>query len=182
MTSLKSVSIFLIVFVISVASGCTNHSTKAPDVTASIRQALDQAGLKDVSVSQDRDKNLITLTGKVANDNDKMQAESIARSIAGTQVVSNQISVRPPGQESTAKKVESDLDKGIEKNLDAVLVQHRLAKDVRNDVNNGVVTLKGSVRSQSQRATVEKLAAQVPNVKQVVNELEVKNQKATSSR
>ena len=82
MTSLNSVSIFLVVFVISVASGCTNQSTKAPDVTASIRQALDQAGLKDVSVSQDRDKNLITLTGKVASDNDKMQAESIARSIA----------------------------------------------------------------------------------------------------
>ena len=92
----------LMVFVISVASGCTNHSTKAPDVTAGVRQALDQAGLKDVSVSQDRDKNLITLTGKVAGDNDKVQAESIARSIAGTQVVSNQISVRPPGAESTA--------------------------------------------------------------------------------
>jgi hyperosmotically inducible protein len=182
MTSLKSVSILVIVFVISVASGCASNSTKAPDVTASIRQALDQAGLKDVSVSQDRDKNLITLTGKVANDNDKLQAESIARSMARTQVVSNQISVRPPGEESIAKKVESDLDKGIEKNLDAVLVQHRLTKDVRYEVNNGVVTLKGSVRSQSQRATVEKLAAQVPNVKQVVNELEVKNQKATSSR
>lgn len=182
MTSLKSVSILLIVFVIAVASGCTSNSTKAPDVTASIRQALDQAGLKDVSVSQDRDKNLITLTGKVANDNDKLQAESIARSMARTQVVSNQISVRPPGEESTAKKVESDLDKGIEKNLDAVLVQHGLTKDVRYEVNNEVVTLKGTVRSQSQRATVEKLAAQVPNVKQVVNELEVKNQKATSSR
>jgi osmotically-inducible protein OsmY len=57
-----------------------------------------------------------------------------------------------------------------------------LTKDVRYDVNNGVVTLKGTVRSQSQRATVGRLAAQVPNVKQVVNELEVKNQKATSSR
>jgi osmotically-inducible protein OsmY len=133
-------------------------------------------------VSQDRDKNLITLTGKVVGDNDKRQAESIARSIAGTQVVSNQISVRPPGEESTAKRVESDLDKGIEKNLDAMLVQHRLNKDVRYDVNNAVVTLKGSVRSQSQRATIEKLAAAVPNVKQVVNELEVNNQKATSSR
>ena len=116
---------------ISVASGCANNSAKAPDVTPSIRQALDQAGVKDVSVSQDRDKNLITLTGKVASDNDKLQAESIARSIVGTQVVSNQISVRPPGEKSTAKKVESDLDKGIEKNLDAMLVQHRLNKDVR---------------------------------------------------
>jgi osmotically-inducible protein OsmY len=78
--------------------------------------------------------------------------------------------------------VDSYLDKGIENNLDAMLVQHRLNKDVRYDVNNGVVTLKGNVRSESQRASVEKLAAQVPNVKQVVNELEVKNQKATSSR
>jgi osmotically-inducible protein OsmY len=136
MPSLKSVSIFLVVFVISVASGCTNNSTPAPDVRASIRQALDQAGLKDVSADQDRDKNLITLTGKVVHHNDKMQAESIARSIAGTQVVSNQISVRPPGEESRAKKVESDPDQGIEKNLDAMLVQHRLNKDVRYDVNN----------------------------------------------
>ncbi len=41
---------------------------------------------------------------------------------------------------------------------------------------------RASRNIQSQRATVEKLAAQVPNVKQVVNELEVKNQEATSSR
>lgn len=149
MTSLKSVSIFLIAFVISVGSGCTNNSTKAPDVTASIRQAIDQAGLKDVSVSQDRDKNLITLTGKVASDNDKLAAESIARSIAGTQVVCNQISVRPPEEESTAKKVESDLDQGIENNLDAMLVQNGVNKDVRYDVNHGVVTLKGSVSDRS---------------------------------
>jgi len=39
---------------------------------------------------------------------------------------------------------------------------------------------RASRNVQSQRATVEKLAAQVPNVKQVVNELEVKNQEATS--
>ena len=36
--------------------------------------------------------------------------------------------------------------------------------------------------SQSQRASVQKLAEQVPNVKQVVNELEVTHQKATASR
>jgi len=45
-----------------------------------------------------------------------------------------------------------------------------------------VVTLKGNVPSQGQPATVEKLAQQVPNVKQVVNELEVKNQRATSTK
>ena len=63
-----------------------------------------------------------------------------------------------------------------------MLVQHRLKNDVRYDVNNGVVTLKGTVPSQDRRASVQKLAAQVPNVKQVVNELEVKHQRASSSK
>ena len=80
------------------------------------------------------------------------------------------------------KKVDSDLDSGIDKNLEAMLVQHRLKRDVKYDVTNGVVTLKGDVPSQAQRASVEKLAQHVPNVKQVVNELEVKLQKATSTK
>jgi osmotically-inducible protein OsmY len=49
-------------------------------------------------------------------------------------------------------------------------------------VKNGVVTLKGDVASQGRRAQVEKLVTAVPNVKQVVNELEVKSQKASSSK
>ena len=176
----KALPVLVVIFAMTFALACTNKA-KAPDVSASIRQALDQAGLRDVSVSQDRDKNVVTLTGNVATDNERTQAESIARSIAGTQVVANEVGVRPAGDERTAKKVNSDLDKGIDKNLEAALVQRKLNHDVRWDVKNGVVTLKGNVTSQSQRAVVEKMAAQVPNVKQVVNELEVKDQKATST-
>ncbi len=73
------------------------------------------------------------------------------------------------------------MDKAIEKNLDAALVKSKLQKNVRYDVKNGVVTLKGDVKSQSRRSQVEKVASGVPNVKQVVNELEVKGQKASSS-
>jgi len=162
-------------------AACSDTPTKSPDVTDNLRRSLDQAGLKDVSVSQDRDKGVVTLTGTAASENDKSQAESIAKSIAGRQVVSDQIAVRPPGDESTAKKVDSDLDKGIEKNFDAVLVQHKLDSAVKYDVKNGVVTLTGHVNSQSRRAWLEKLATGVPNVRQVVNELEVKDQKASSS-
>lgn len=162
-------------------SACSDAQTKSPEVTASIRQSLDQAGLKDVSVSQDREKGVVTLTGTVTSDAEKSQAGMIASSTAPTQVVSNQIAVRPPGEESVAKKVDSDLDKGIEKNVDAELVKLRLQHDVKYDVKNGVVTLKGSVNSQSKRALVEKVTKNVPNVQQVVNEVEVKNQKATSS-
>jgi hyperosmotically inducible protein len=162
-------------------AGCS-ETTKSPDVTDNIRKSLDQAGYKDVSVSQDRDKGVVTLTGTVPTESDKTQAEAIAKSGAGSQVVADQVAVRPPGNESEAKTVDSDLDKGIEKNFDAVLVRDKLKKDVKYDVKNGVVTLTGEVRSQARRAQVEKLATTVPNVKQVVNELEVKDQKASSSR
>lgn len=160
--------------------GCSN-TPKSQDVTDSVRKSLDQAGYKDVSVSQDRDKGVVTLTGTTNSEADKAQAESIAKSLAGSQVVADEIAVRPRGDEGIAKKVDSDLDSAIEKNLDAALVRRKLDKGVKYSVRSGVVTLTGEVHSQSRRAQVERVAKDVPNVKQVVNELEVKNQKATSS-
>ena len=103
------------------------------------------------------------------------------RSVAGTQVVANEIAVRPAGEEGSARKVQSDLDQAIDKNLEAKLVELNLKHDIRYDVKNGVVTLKGDVPSQTQRTSVEKIASDVPNVRQVVNKLEVKNQRATST-
>ena len=160
--------------------GCSD-TNKSPDVSDNIRKSLYQAGYKDVSVSQDRDKGVVTLTGTVPADSDKSQAMSIAQSIASSEVVSNQIAVHPVGNESTAKTVDSDMDKAIDKLLDAKLAQLHMKHDVSYDVKNGVVTLTGKVSSQSKRAMVEKTAATVPNVKQVVNELEVKGQRATTT-
>jgi len=162
-------------------AGCSTPS-KAPDVTGAVRDSLNQAGLKDVSVSQDRDKGVVTLKGNVAADSDKARAESIAKSIAVSQVVANEIAVLPPGVESEAKTINKDRDEGIKKNLDAALVQQSLNHDVAYSVNNGVVTLTGDVNSQATRAAAQQIAAGVPYVAQVVNKLEVKNQKATSTR
>ncbi len=171
----------LAVAVVGTLAGCSTTSTKAPDVADSLRTSLDQAGLKDVSASQDRDKGVVTLTGHVAADGDKAQAESIARSIAGAEVVSNQIAVVPPGAENEAKAINSDLDKGIESNLDAALVENKLHDSVKYEVKNNVVTLTGEVDSQSKRARAQNVASAVLNVQQVVNELQVKKQKASSS-
>jgi hyperosmotically inducible protein len=172
----------LIPLVVGSLVGCSRTSEKSPDVSDSIRRSLDQSGLKDVSVSQDRDKGVITLGGNVPVDSDKSQAESIAKSIAAGEVVSDQIAVLPAGAESESKTVNSDLDKAIDKNLDAALIQDKLHKGVKYDVKNGVVTLTGEVNSESKRAQVQKVASTVPNVQQVVNELEVKGRKASSMR
>jgi hyperosmotically inducible protein len=161
---------------------CSGTPAKSPDVSDSIRKSLDEAGLKDVSVSEDRDKGVVTLGGQVPNDNDKMQAETLAKSLAGTQVVADQIAMLPPGLEKEAKAVNSDLDEGIEKNLDAALIRSNLHKTVKYEVKNGVVTLTGEVNSQNKRASAEKVATSVPNVQQVVNNLQIKDQKASSSQ
>jgi osmotically-inducible protein OsmY len=182
MKTLKLCLSLLALLVVGTLVSCSGTATQSPDVSDSIRKSLDQAGLKDVTVSQDRAKGVVTLGGHVAADADKTQAESIAKSIATAQVVANQISVLPPGVESEAKAVNSDLDKGIENNLDAALIQNGLQKSVKYDVKNGVVTLTGEVNSQSKRRQAADIASSVPNVQQVVNNLQIKNQKATSSK
>jgi hyperosmotically inducible protein len=171
----------LALLAVGTLAGCSATSAKSPDVSDSIRKSLDQAGLKDVSVSQDRDKGVVTLGGQVATDNDKSQAESVAKSFAGAQVVADQIAVIPVGAEKETKTMNSDLDEGIRNNLDAALIQNRLHESVKYEVKSGVVTLTGEVNSDEKRARAESVATGVPNVAQVVNDLQVKDQKASSS-
>jgi hyperosmotically inducible protein len=170
----------LSVVVLGVAGlvGCA--SDRAPDVAANIRNSLKQAGLNDVSVSQDREKGVVTLGGNVNQDADKARAEQIAKPLAAGQVVSDQIAVLPPNNSSEAKTVNSDLDKGIQANLDAALLKANY-KSVHHSTTNGVVTLTGDLSTPARRADVERIATTVPNVKQVVNEITVKNQRATTS-
>ena len=172
----------LALLAVGILAGCSATATKSPDVSDSIRKSLDQAGFKNVSVSQDRDKGIVTLGGQVASESDKSQAESLAKSLAGTQVVADQIAVVPVGIEKEAKAVNSDLDDGIEKNLDAALIQNKMHDNVKYEVKSGVVTLTGEVNSQYKRDQAGNVAMSVPNVKQVVNDLQVKDQKASSSQ
>jgi hyperosmotically inducible protein len=66
----------LALLAVGILAGCSATATKSPDVSDSIRKSLDQAGFKNVSVSQDRDKGIVTLGGQVASESDKSQAHS----------------------------------------------------------------------------------------------------------
>ena len=167
---------------VGILAGCSETVAKSPDVSDSIRKSLDQEGFKDVTISQDRDKGIVTLSGQVVSEDAKVQAQSLAKSLAGAQVVANEIAVVPVGVEKEAKAVNSDLDQGIEKNLDAALIVNNMHDNVKYDVKSGVVTLTGEVNSQNKRNQAETVASGVPNVKQVVNSLQVKNQKASSTQ
>lgn len=182
MNKLRLSVVVMALLVLGIVAGCSRTTTTSPEVSSNIRKSLGQAGFKDVSVSQDRDKGVVTLGGTVASENDKAQAESLAKSLAIGQVVADQIAVIPVGSEKDAKIVNSDLDDAIEKNLDAALIQNTMHDTVKFAVKNNVVTLTGDVNSQLKRDQAQTVAAAVPNVKQVVNDLQVKDQKASSSQ
>ena len=157
---------------------CTQQRANTPSVKDQVNKALDNANLKDVKVDEDRDKGVVTLTGDVKTPEDKQRAEEIARQNAPNMVVSNEIGVRPEGAEGTAKNIDKDLDAAIEKNYKAALTENRLDNQhIRVVSKNGVLTLKGDVDNMPQRQQAEKLAANIPNVQQVVNELDVKGAK-----
>jgi hyperosmotically inducible protein len=180
MKTTKLLIAMLAVLAVGTMVGCKELSSKSPDVSDNIRKSLDQAGLNEVTVSQDRDKGVVTLGGTVASESDKARAESLAKSLAGTQVVADQIAV---GTGKDVSAVNSDLDQGIEKNLDAALIQNKLHDEVKYTVKNGVITLSGEVKSEYNRTGAEQVATGVPNVKQVVNGIQVvKHRKASSAQ
>jgi len=154
-------------------TGCAGVSAKSAEVSGDIRASLDQFGYKDVSISEDRVRSVLTLTGRVSAEADREEAESIVRSMTAGQIISDEIEVKPARIGGAGKTASADLDKKIAKNVDAALIENKVKKNVSYAVKSGVVTLKGSVNSKFRRAQVEEIASGIPNVKLVVNELQV---------
>jgi osmotically-inducible protein OsmY len=140
----------------------------------SVQAALEQADLTGVTVAEDQKKNTITLSGKLHSEDAKQKAGQVAQSVAGGRIIANQISVEPVGVESRARQVESNVDSAIESNYKAALIANGLADQrIRYDAKNGVLTLKGKVSAAEQRQAAQQIAQTLPNVGQVVNQIEV---------
>ena len=169
----KTFTLVVAVAALLLAIACTNH--RQTSYKDSVKTALEQADLKDVTVNEDQDRNTITLGGTLHSDDAKQKATDVAKANAGERIVVNEVTVEPVGQESQAKNVASNVDDGIENNYKAALVSKGLDKQhIRFDAKNGVITLKGSVKTPAQRKEAEQIAQSVPNVQQVVNEIDVK--------
>lgn len=166
-----------------VISGCNNKPAH-PDEKSAVTNALNSNNLGDISVSQDQSKGVMTLTGNVASADQKSEAETLVKQAAPDYAVANNIGVRPPGAESQAKAVDSNLDSGIEDNFKASLKANKNLDDQSIDYSarNGTLTLKGSVKTTAQKKEAGNLAKKVPNVTEVVNEIEVKPGKHSTAR
>lgn len=161
-------------------AGCNRNSH--PDEKSAVNDALKNNNLSAVSVSQDRDKGVMTLKGNVETQDLKNQAENVAKQAAPDYTVADEIGVRPPGS-NEAGAVASNLDSAIEDNYKAMIKAHASLNDqsIRCDAKNGTLVLKGTVKTARQKKEAEDLAKKVPNVQQVVNEIEVNPKKHSTA-
>ncbi len=163
-----------------VVAGC--HNAAHPDEKSAVTNSLNSNNLSKVSVSQDREKGVMTLSGNLDSQDAKNKAESIAREAAPDYTIADEIGVRPP-EMSNAGAVASDLDSAIEDNFKASIKANAALNDqsIHASAKNGTLVLKGTVKTQDQKAEAGSLAKKIPNVQQVVNELEVKPTKHSTT-
>ncbi|GAC1659206.1 MAG: hypothetical protein NVS9B15_21450 [Acidobacteriaceae bacterium] len=159
--------------------GCatkTDRANNAADVKTAVRNDLDAANLKGVKVDFDKDKNVVTLTGDAASDEQRAQAAEIAKKDAAGMVIANEIGVRPAGAETEAKKIDSNIDDAIEKEYKAILIGNKLDHSgIDFKAKNGTLELTGKVDNARIRTQAQQLAKNVPNVGEIVNKIQVKH-------
>ncbi len=129
------------------------------EILAEITQKLRESERDFSRVSATVEKGVVRLSGTVADEAAKEEAEAIARSVAGVIDVENVL----------------DTDTAIVAEVTAALAQDPRTKDAVIEVisDRGVVTLKGEVENATIRRAAEVIASQQPGVVAVINELEV---------
>ncbi len=171
---LKKALSFLLLAALALTLACSSNRQNAPNDKDVVAKALDQAGFSGIRVDWDKDKRVISLNGRVRSPELKVKAGEVAAQAVPADVVSNELSIEPVGEEGAAKKIAKNVDDAIEKNFKALLLANKYdGQRIDFHAKNGVLTLQGKVKTPEDRAMVEKLAASVPNVDEVVNMLDV---------
>jgi hyperosmotically inducible periplasmic protein len=110
---------------------------------------------------------VVMLRGKVDSPEAKSAALEIAKGIEGVKNVKNELQVVAPSQRS---EVAAD-DKVVAKNVQSKFKADPQLKNVKVEVNKGVVSLSGEVKSIDASAKASEVARSVAGVRSVKNDL-----------
>jgi osmotically-inducible protein OsmY len=144
---------------------------RGPDTKGNLRKALDQANMPQVNLKVDNNEHIVHLNGVVNSMADRSRAQEVADTVVGTSGrVLNELTVK-----GLNDKTAGDLDGVIKDNLDKMIDDDRTLKqrDINFDVVNGMVTIKGSVRSADEKNRVSDITKAAPGVKDVANGLQI---------
>jgi osmotically-inducible protein OsmY len=129
-----------------------------------------QIELADVGVAVD--DGVVTLTGTVDSYGEKMAAERAALRVVGVRAVANDLSVRTP-----RTRTDTDIAKAAAAAIEANSMLPPEAIDVT--VQNGKVTLKGTVTWAYQQAAASNCVRYLNGVRDVINQIVIKQPKAS---
>lgn len=151
------------------AYGCQ----RGPDTKGDVRKALDQANMQHVELKVDSDEHIVHLQGVVGSMAERTRAQEVADAVVGTSGrVLNELTVKGVNDETAG-----DLDGDIRKNLDKMIDNDPTLKERNIDfaVVNGMVTIKGDVRSVDEKNRVGDMTKAAAGVKDVANGLRIES-------
>jgi len=151
-----------------IATACDTQ----PDVEERISTSLDQANIDDVRVEWNDDAKVAHLRGNVVSAAERQRAEDIATTAVGTSgTVLNELTIEGMNEETA-----DDMDGQVRDRLSEMIDNDPTLKDrnVDFDVNNGVVTVTGEVRTAAEKQRVDEMVKAAPGVKDFANSLEIK--------
>lgn len=136
------------------------------DVAQAVRDALEW----DVFVPHEQIRSTVsdgavTLEGEVEHWNQRADAEEAVRKLEGVRLVTNRIQVRPArvSEPVVRKAIEDALERHIE----------REARRIQLDIEEGRVTLSGTVRSWAERQAAVGAVRGTPGVQRVEDHLRI---------
>ena len=156
---------------LALAAGACNNSN-VPDPSDRTEQALKDANIQDVNVDWDEDARVAHLKGTVDSTRERERAAAVAETAVGTSGrVLNELTVADVNE-----KTADDMDGRIRTDLNDMIDRDQVLRDrdIDFDVNNGVVTVKGEVRTTAEKTKVSDLVKGAPGVKEFANALEIK--------
>jgi hyperosmotically inducible protein len=197
--AVTSLSIAALVFAAAAGPAFAQTSTDKPTMKEKVEQKADQAGDKIKSTTQDAKQGVsdswitsktkialfaddrvkgrqvhvetkdgrVMLRGKVDSAEAKAAAAEVTKGIEGVKDVKNELQVVAPSQRA---EVTAD-DKVIAKNVQNKLKNDPQLKNAKVEVNNGVVSLTGEVKTIDASAKASEVARGVAGVRSVKNDL-----------
>jgi len=117
-------------------------------------------------------KGVVQLNGFVDSQQEKAQAETVAKGVEGVKGVENNLQIK--SAKHTAGAVVDDST--ITTKVKSALIDDPRTKagDIKVETRNGVVQLSGFVKDEAQKAAAETVAKAVTGVKSVSNGLSVR--------
>lgn len=142
-------------------------------------QYIPEDALDGSNIDVDTTKGVVTLTGTVATEAGRSRAVAIAKATDGVKSVTDKLRVVPPAavKPGVAQKTGRAVNDGWIKSkiYSQFLGDWKTLEDsdIDIDVASGVVTLKGTVRTDAAKTRAEAIAKATDGVKDVKNNLRV---------